>query len=319
MESTPEQIFKNCQEGKINKKTAVNLLTSFIENSDDSYLRIHSIQILLKMNVCDDEIFELLENLLISDQDEKIRSSAALYIKKYFYQKSLKLMKWALEHEEHYLCYNIILNTLVKMNDLLSKEVLLNEVKKIRKIKYLDIDKRIENKKFKKAIKRLFKRNKIEELSHEHLAEIIMNFRIISELTRKFYSVYFELDNSLVIKLDLADVEYEVRGWKSDFKNNIKDTHDIAGLEFLKHLKHLNLSNNQISDIKELIKLKNLTHLFISNNTIKDLNNFDYIQDIPKLKFIDISGNPIIKQISPEIFNKENFKGIEIVVKKYLF
>ena len=42
---------------------------------------------------------------------------------------------------------------------------------------------------------------------HDDLAQIIINYKIMSALTKKFYSVYFELENALVVKLDLADVE----------------------------------------------------------------------------------------------------------------
>jgi Leucine-rich repeat (LRR) protein len=165
----------------------------------------------------------------------------------------------------------------------------------------------------------LIKKKKLELFTHEELAEIIVNYLTISELTKKFYSVYFELENSLVVKLDLADVEYEVRGWKADFKNNIQEISEIIGLSNLKLLTHLNLSNNQISNIKELVKLRNLTHLFIFNNKIRDSKNLEYIKQMPNVKHVDLSGNPLTKHLSPEFFNSKNFKDIEVVLKKYVF
>jgi Leucine-rich repeat (LRR) protein len=153
---------------------------------------------------------------------------------------------------------------------------------------------------------------KIKNLTHIELAEILINYLTISELTKKFYSVYFELEQNFVSKLDLADVEYEVRGWKADFKNNIKELSEITGLENLNHLTHLNISNNQIKNIQDLIQLKNLTHLYLSNNKIQNLINLEYIKKIPNLKYIDLAGNQITDYLT-----SESIMNIEINLRKY--
>jgi hypothetical protein len=160
----------------------------------------------------------------------------------------------------------------------------------------------------------LLKSKKFESYSHNKLADIIINFKTISELTKKFYSVYFELDNALVIKLDLADVEYEVRGWKADYKNNIKDISEITGLKHLEYLTHLNISNNQLKSIQELIYLKNLTHLYLSNNLIKDMENKEYIKQMINLKYVDLAHNPIASYITSQDFEK-----IEVTLAKPYF
>ena len=107
------------------------------------------------------------------------------------------------------------------------------------------------------------------------------------------------------MKLDLSDIEYEVRGWKSEFKNNIKDLSEIPGLTHLKSLKYLYLSNNQISIIKDLVNLPELTQLYLSNNEIADEINLEYISMLPNLTHIDITGNELAKKVSCEDF-KDN-------------
>ena len=318
MELTPEKVFEDFNDKKIDKNTAAELLISLIDNTDTEDTRIECIEKLKEISVNNDKLFHYMENLLISDLNAKVRCAAANYIKEFFRDKALSLIKWAVEFESDYYCLCTIIQTIVELNNEESKSILIDMLKNIRKTKYLDEKNRIENKKFKRAIKKLIKKERIKNSTHEELAEIIINYLTISTLSKKFYSVYFELEDALVVKLDLADVEYEVRGWKADFKNNIEELSEITGLENLHHLIHLNLSNNQISSIKELINLKFLTHLYIFNNKIRDLKELEYLKEISCLKYIDLSGNPIAKHLSPEFFNNENFKDIKIVIKKYI-
>jgi Leucine-rich repeat (LRR) protein len=314
MEQSPKKIYENFLDNNLDKHTAIDLLISIIENSDDDIERIKCVENLKKMGEKNDKIYKILENLLLADTNEKVRNTAIEAIRERFLYKALAPMKWVIEYESNYYCILNIVKTLVKINDLESKSILIDEIHKISKIKYLDKVKRIDNKKFKKSLKSVLKSKKFEFYSQNELAEIIINFKTISELTKKFYSVYFELDNALVIKLDLADVEYEVRGWKADYKNNIKNITEITGLSHLKYLTHLNISNNQLKSIQELIYLKNLTHLYLSNNLIKDFENIEYIKQIINLKYVDLAHNPIASYIT-----SQDFENIEVTLAKPYF
>jgi len=289
MEQSPKKIYDNFLDNNLDKHTAVDLLISIIENSDDDIERIKCVENLKKMGEKNDKIYKILENLLLADTNEKVRSIAIEAIRELFINQALAPMKWAIEYESNYDCLVNIIETLVRINSLESKSILINEIQKISKIKYLDKAKRIDNKKFN-------------------------NFKTISELSTKFYSVYFELDNALVMKLDLADVEYEVRGWKADYKNNIKDISEIIGVENLKYLTHLNISNNQLRSIHELIYLENLTHLYLSNNLIKDMKNMEYIKQIINLKYVDLAHNPIASYLTTQ-----DFENIEVTLAKPYF
>jgi len=301
-------------DNKLDKHTAIDLLISIIENSDDDIERIKCVVNLKKMGDKNDKIYKIFENLLLADTNEKVRNIAIEAIREIFINQALAPMKWAIKYESNYYCLVSIIETLVEINNLESKSILINEIQKISKIKYLDKAKRIDNKKFKKSLKSLLKSKKLESHTINELADIIINFKTISELTKKFYSVYFELDNALVVKIDLADVEYEVRGWKADYKNNIKDISEITGLKFLKYLTHLNISNNQLKSIHDLIYLKSLTYLYLSNNFIKDMKNLGYIKEMINLKYIDLAHNPIASYLT-----SQDFENLEVTLAKPYF
>jgi len=91
MELTPEKILADFNDKKIDKNTAVELLTSLIDNTDYEDTRIECIENIKKIGVNNDKFFHYMENLLISDLNAKVRCAAANYIKDFFRNKSLSL------------------------------------------------------------------------------------------------------------------------------------------------------------------------------------------------------------------------------------
>ncbi|MFX0140499.1 MAG: leucine-rich repeat domain-containing protein [Candidatus Hodarchaeota archaeon] len=314
---TPQEIFEELKKNNINKLTAFDLLISLVENSDSENFRIECIRSLEKIGLYHHRLFIFLENLLISDSSGKIRKVAAEFLKNRFLEKAVKPFKWAIKHETEYDCLITIIKTLEKLNNYESKLILINETKRIIKTKYLNKDKKIENKKFKKIIKKLFKLKKYDTFSHKELSEILINYITISNLTTHYPNVYYELDpqNGLIIELDLSDyLEYEVKGTPFGWKNNIKSISNITGLKYLDNLKKLNLSNNQIENVKELVNLENLTHLILTNNKICELENLDYFKELPNLQYLDLRYNDIVKKINPNDFDK----NLRVLLKDYL-
>ncbi|MHA1343401.1 MAG: leucine-rich repeat domain-containing protein, partial [Promethearchaeota archaeon] len=293
MALTPQRIYKEFRKNNLDKNSTLNLLISLIENSNDLNLRLEAIRAIDKICIINNRLFKFLENLLISDSCWEIRNAATRCLKHFFIndEKCIPILKWALKYEKSFECIKIIIDFLVSINNQESKSVLINEINKILKKKYIIADKKFTNKSFKKDLSQLFKIRKIEDFSHKELADIIINYKVITALKEKFYSVYYELENGLVTKLDLSDIEFEVRGWIPQFKNNITNLSEIIGLKNLKNLKYLYLANNQIESIKDLVELENLTHLYISNNKIKETKNINYIKEMAKrnLQFIDLS------------------------------
>ena len=306
MELNPDAIYEDYINNRLDKLTIIKQLISIIENYDDNIIREDSIKVLGKMKLISENLFELFENLLLSDSNENIRNAAAKYLSEHHLNDSLAVFKWSIQHEKSYKCLLTIVKALVKINSKGSKTVLIEQLKKIRKTRYINLEKGYENKRYKKALKPLIKRNKIINYSQKQLGEILINFFTIKTLIEEIPNVYFELNstNLLVEKLDLSDyLEFEVKGTPWGWKNNIRKISKIPGLENLRYLKKLDLSNNQIENVKGLVGLKNLTHLVLSNNQISDIDNLEHLKHLSKLQFLDLCGNEIVNFIKKDDFN----------------
>ena len=64
---TPSKIYEDFKNNILDKLSAVNILISLIENSKNNIIRTESIEIIEKIGYKDEKIFNILENLLISD------------------------------------------------------------------------------------------------------------------------------------------------------------------------------------------------------------------------------------------------------------
>lgn len=328
MDLNPIAIYEDYINNRLDKFTAIKQLISIIENYDNDIIREDSIKILDKINLKNENLFYLLENLLVSDSNEKIRIAAGIYLREHHLNDSLAVFKWVIQHETSYQCLLTIIEALVKINSKESKEILIKQIKKIRNTKYINTEKGYENKKYKEALKHLIRRNKILNYSHKQLGAILINFFTIKSLIEEIPNVYFELNpsNLLVKKLDLSDyLEFEVKGTPWGWKNNIQSLSRIKCLKNLKNLQILNLSNNHIKEIKDLVEIKSLIHLDLSNNKISDPQNIEYLKQIPLLEFIDLRGNEIanfinVSEFSPKIriLKESPLKDLENRLEKRL-
>ena len=76
MKISPRLIYKEFKKGNLEKQSVINQLFALINNFDDPNLRIESIEILVKIGSKDEQVFNLFENLLISDSHEEVRNTA---------------------------------------------------------------------------------------------------------------------------------------------------------------------------------------------------------------------------------------------------
>ncbi|MFX1488839.1 MAG: leucine-rich repeat domain-containing protein [Promethearchaeota archaeon] len=117
--------------------------------------------------------------------------------------------------------------------------------------------------------------------------------------------------------LDLKIIEYneELIGIVLDSKVNLKNKmiqniENIKGLdENSEYIQEIDLSNNQISEIKGLNNLKQLKKLYLRNNYIETIDN---LKGLDYLELLDLSGNINIEVIPDFLSNLPNLKTVKL-------
>ncbi|MFX0043895.1 MAG: leucine-rich repeat domain-containing protein [Candidatus Hodarchaeota archaeon] len=298
----PELIYSNYIDGKFDKSKAIDSLILIIKNDINENNREMSVEILEKFDLTEQGTFKFLENLLISDSNEHIRSVAANIILQKYFKKGLEAIHWALEHESSPKCLEIILLALDKINSDFVNRFLTSELNHIRK-------------EYPKIFNSFYDCVNLPR-SNDWLIEIFIKCKILISLG-DYLCDFFVRDNEVVeigiggltvkrisdIKvlehlpelehLDLRDNTIEEIDFIEKFLklkylnlsfNNIKE---IKGFHNSKKLVHLDLSNNKISEIKGLESLVNLAYLNLENNLIHELKGIDSLLNLEELNLID--------------------------------
>ena len=253
MQILPREIYEATQIQEMDKLTAIDLLISILEHGEDDLIREDCIEIFSKLSIDQDHLFPLVENLFISDPNEKIRCASAKLLGKCFLDKCLEPMLWALGNESSYECLIIIVETLEKLDTNASKNVLRNKIESIQ------------HPLFHSSLKPLIKNNKLNKLSSHELSNILKNFFTLSFLERKFSKLKYTLQDAIIQKLDFSSVDNQVINWKD--RKNIKDISVILGIENVPTIKKLKLFSiqwaiqNDYSYLCQITLIKNLLKL----------------------------------------------------------
>lgn len=105
-------LYTHFLEGKISKRTAIDLLISILEDGEDEKKRFHCANIMRKIGLKNQEDFEFLEVLLIFDSNWRIRALAGEIIIHNFFDTGKESIMWALEHDNSPECLSSILRAL---------------------------------------------------------------------------------------------------------------------------------------------------------------------------------------------------------------
>jgi len=106
----PEKIYSDYLLQRKNKTETIQLLVTLLEGTDNADIIINVLDIFDKLEVRSKQLFGILENLLISDDNPLVRSAAARIVVKYFLKEVLSPIEWTIQHEES----SAVLKTLIK-------------------------------------------------------------------------------------------------------------------------------------------------------------------------------------------------------------
>jgi hypothetical protein len=314
MHITPSKIFNGLKFGYYNNQTAKDLLVMIVEKSKDQKKRIESLNLLKSLEVIIDDIYGVLENLVISDPSPIIRNLCLEILNVKYNKKILDLIKWVIKHEKEFLPYIKTIKILLKSKFSDSHYILVNEFKRIINRNYIDKDSHYNNRRFIASLKILFEQMDIFDFPKSQLAEILINYRCIQSLINKFESIFFEWSEGKITKIDFSRIwRFNWTSWIYKFSNGIKNFSEIPEVFYLKELKVLNLSNNKLSSVEGLDKLTRLTHIYLKNNLIENEDSLSCLSKIPNLKYLDLRDNKVSLN-----FNKHKFNDVNVILKDYI-
>jgi Leucine-rich repeat (LRR) protein len=288
---TPRKIHQALNNGEIDKETAADLLIYLIENADIVGFRLESIKTLQKIGNKSEKVFSILENLMISDFYEEIRTMAAITLKYLFQEKALSPLKWSLDHEKSWQFLLDIVSYISEISSDRAKSILIEKIKKF------------ENYQFNKSLSPLFKTEEIYSFDSKKLANIINNYIIIQYFREALKEVNYLVENGLVTELNLSFASEKYFGWKV-----LKYLHSFLG--FFNKLSKLELRGNQIGRFpNSIFSLDNFKYLDLSHNNIYNLP--EGIRTLKSLEYLDLRYNKLT-EIPTSIGLLTNLKFLDL-------
>jgi len=282
MSLTPEKIYREFTNNEIDKDSAITLLISLVENVDNLDVRLDSIKTIQKLGFKSQRFFDLLENLLISDDNQDIRILAAWTLAKIFKNKSLKPLNWALNNETSMKYFLEITSIFTKINSEDAKKILIKKIEDIDKLPFIS------------SFNRLFSTHPLHTFGCKSLATIINNYFIIKYIEEKNVKFSYKLKNGLITELDLAHITSTVKGWEI-IKNLSKF------IDKFQELKKISLKDDKIGTFPpNILSLSYLAHLNLSHNLLKQIP--ESIYRLQSLKFLDLRYNKI--KLLPDTIGK---------------
>lgn len=294
---SPYLILENYQLNKITKESVISQLIELVEISDDIPFRLESIKILEKFKVKNQELFVVLENLLVSDSNWKIRKAAALYLKNDFFYISYKPIKWAFFNDDSQQCLSVLFEALVenleeklKQNLVGSRAFFIEEIKSIK------------TKEFRIGFEDLCLRKSIIKVKTEELADILINYYVFIYLSKIYWRLKIKIESCKITELDfifkgLTSIPEVIKNL-SFLRKLILRYNQLMNLPkwigSLHSLIELNLNVNNIKSIpSEFGSLSELKYLLLWKNELSELPNS--IGNLKSLKYLNLRLNMLNK------------------------
>jgi hypothetical protein len=325
----PKEFYENYQSDKLSKGTFIKGILDIIELSSNEQYRLLSLDILSKLIKGKQinersKISQFFKDLVLSDEDDKIRANSLEILLIYFFNESQELIDWVLKRGEDYF------QSLIRLYDVL----------RVRKKdqKAMDILDKM-NKRFGYEFQAKYNLQSQDAVGLGLLKEFIggeflisMEFRdrdhefyvgfeikdrhINYIYNRNFYiptMEIFELFPNLVMLciygMDAYLEVYDITHLKSlkflRFDDGLVSLDQIEGLSEMTNLKVLEIYNGGLMEIGNLTGLRNLEELVLSGHYIKEIKG---LAGLESLKRLDLSNNHI-----SEIKNLDGLQNLEVL------
>ncbi|MFW9970326.1 MAG: leucine-rich repeat domain-containing protein [Candidatus Odinarchaeota archaeon] len=315
---TLEKIQKSLSIGDQTKEDAIQLLISLIEGSDNIKIRLKSIETLQKLNIQNENIFKIMENCLISDENAIVRASVMKFIIQNYLEDGFSALRWVIKHEKSPLVLNLFFKHVEKFNSHhlnLIKNDLFNWRKdfssKIGIVPqesnfFLDLEVLFAKDKRNYEIDPFcYKYFEILSDSKNGVPWLIINDKHVEILNFNLFNWRFiknntDIINSITKLQDLDFYLWSLRKYSTNDENISTIPESIGSLTQLKkltlrrnNLKKLPVSMKNLTSLKELDvsynKLDEIPQFLISLNSLEKLNiKHNYVQNIPKSLYDNI-------------------------------
>jgi hypothetical protein len=263
----PNSIYQKTIKNKITKFEAIEFLISIIEKSDDTSLRLESLNVLNKLNVKNQVIFKILESCLISDEYEDIRIISAEIILSNYLEVGLKSLEWAILNEKSSKLLSLLGSMLKNSQSYLSEalnQIYFQRLEQIA-LKYnlipeevpflLDLGLNINNTNlfyWESADKLIYDENIVCIIKNKHILELSLSLRK-------------QLPSSISL---LKNLKY--LNLSCNYLTNLPDS-----LSELSRLENIDLSWNDFSTVPDVLSsLKSIEKINFRNNNIQELPNW---------------------------------------------
>ncbi|MBD3341509.1 MAG: hypothetical protein GF353_20565 [Candidatus Lokiarchaeota archaeon] len=321
MEKSPEKIYQKFKTKKIDENTAKTHLFYYIENSKILEKRLRGLKFIQKIESGDKATYHFLENLIICEQNNEIKLSAAQILKDLYQHKAIEPLLWVFIHGDSLELKNSIISYVEELRSEKAKSILINITRENKEIySQLGIDYFLEAD------------NTVEQ-NYQDIVNRLKNIIFLSYLKNKIPNLEYKIRDGYVVEISLSHLSKKANSWNLikylslflktfsrlnllKLKNNkinalppsINNLQDLRVLN-LKHnnlkqlpssickletLEILKLNYNSLKELPEEIDgLKLLNSLILRHNSLSNLpNNLGFI---PSLKNLDCHGNYFTK------------------------
>jgi hypothetical protein len=304
---TPEAILTDVARGKMKKSLAVEFLFSLIEKSNNPELRRSCILTLQKLGIPKDfmeSVYKTIESCLLSDEDPRVRDSAALLISEQLLKYGINALSWTIHHdpspivmkglveffiENQQISQNLTEHSLVWLTNYAHKLGIAPEEARF----FLEVEclfaERIDNYEISNDSYYYF-----QHISNLESREpfIIISKQHIEVLRFNFYNwFYLKKNQDIITSFSKIQDLASFLSLHKQYDINFKDPPSLpSSIRHLSHLKVLNLRGNKIKSIPNyLLSLSNLRELDLGDNSIEKIPNT--LLQLKKLKVLSLENN----------------------------